>query len=943
MAGVLYFNGDVYATVSPELMKFRDIDDDGVADQQKSIAHGFGVHVAFAGHYMHGLNRGPDGRIYWTIGDKGLNVTSREGIQYEYPNEGSMMRCEPDGSHFEVYMHGLRNLQEPRFDAYGNWFGVDNDGDSPGEMERFVYLVQHMDVGWRINWQYFKGDYNFWTSEGMFKPYFDGQPGHIVPAIQNYVNGPSGFAWNPGTALSPEYRNYFFITQFSSGYQNAFQVKPKGASFEMIHDHIIGNGVPLVGLNWAPDGGLYGTDWGGGYPLNDKGGIWKIDVPEYANSKERKETGRLLREGMAGRKVDALIKLMSHADQRVRLAAQFELARRGQSHALEQTALDREQSQMARIHGLWGWGQLQRKKSDRRPSRILVLASDPDPEIRAQFSRTIGDIGPINDEASIDSLIALLRDKSPRVQCFAGISLGNLNARKACKPLIDFAGTIRRDQTYLRHAAVTGLTHCAKVEQLTGLGEAPNPVVRHVALLTLRRLHSSGAAEFLNDKEEFIGTDAARAIHDDDSIVAALPQLAASLNRTAYRGEAFLRRAVNANFRVGDPDSARRLALFAANEKNAIAMRLDALAAMALWSDPPVIDRIEGCYRKLPPRDVEGAAMKVAPVMPELLTNSDPRISAAAMRLVRGMNITIDPVALLSVIKNKNKASELRVAAINAMWKQGAAQLSDALEIAYASRDAVLRARALRLSADLDSEKAVPRADGILKKDGDLYESQEALFTLSKIANPAADRVIAGWAEKLARGEVRLALQLDVITAAQARADASPKIKEALAAFEKSRKPGDLLANYQECLQGGRAEKGRDIFMNHIAAQCVRCHKYKDGKGSTVGPNLKAIGVKNDRRYLLESMLNPQAVIAPGYGTISLTLKNGDTVAGQFRKETKKEVEVRDARNQTIRVPLDQIKERTPVISTMPPMIALLKKSEIRDVVAYLATLKAKE
>jgi len=136
MAGVLYFDGDVYATASPELMKFRDTNDDGVADKRESIAHGFGVHVAYAGHYMHGLNVGPDGRIYWSIGDKGLNVTSKEGVKYEYPHEGSMMRCEPDGSNFEVYAYGLRNLQEPRFDAYGNWFGVDNDGDSPGEMER---------------------------------------------------------------------------------------------------------------------------------------------------------------------------------------------------------------------------------------------------------------------------------------------------------------------------------------------------------------------------------------------------------------------------------------------------------------------------------------------------------------------------------------------------------------------------------------------------------------------------------------------------------------------------------------------------------------------------------------------------------------------------------------------------------------------------------------
>ena len=82
-----------------------------------------------------GLRTGPDGRIYWSIGDKGLNVTSKEGVKYEYPNEGAMMRSEADGSNFEVYVRGLRNLQEPRFDAYGSWFGVDNDGDGLREKE----------------------------------------------------------------------------------------------------------------------------------------------------------------------------------------------------------------------------------------------------------------------------------------------------------------------------------------------------------------------------------------------------------------------------------------------------------------------------------------------------------------------------------------------------------------------------------------------------------------------------------------------------------------------------------------------------------------------------------------------------------------------------------------------------------------------------------------
>ena len=83
-------------------------------------------------------------------------------------------------------------------------------------------------------------------------------------------------------------------------------------------------------------------------------------------------------------------------------------------------------------------------------------------------------------------------------------------------------------------------------------------------------------------------------------------------------------------------------------------------------------------------------------------------------------------------------------------------------------------------------------------------------------------------------------------------------------------------------------------------------------------------------------------MIAPGYGAISITKKDGSSVAGLFRKESDSHVEVRTAEGDAVEIPVAEIASRTPVISTMPPMHVLLKKQEIRDLVAYLATLKAK-
>lgn len=57
-------------------------------------------------------------------------------------------------------------------------------------------------------------------------------------------------------------------------------------------------------------------------------------------------------------------------------------------------------------------------------------------------------------------------------------------------------------------------------------------------------------------------------------------------------------------------------------------------------------------------------------------------------------------------------------------------------------------------------------------------------------------------------------------------------------------------------------------------------------------------------------------------------------------RESDSELELRDAEGNTIKVAVADIAERSPVVFTMPPIIGLLSKAEIRDVIAYLKTLR---
>ncbi|MEL6853468.1 MAG: heme-binding protein, partial [Bacteroidota bacterium] len=132
VAGALLVWGkEVFLGVGPDLWKISTREDQ--ADKKESISHGYNVHIGFGAHGMSGLIMGPDGRVYWGAGDIGTNVTDKSGRHWNFPNQGTIVRCDPDGSNFEVFCAGLRNTHEFIFDEYGNIITVDNDGDHRGE------------------------------------------------------------------------------------------------------------------------------------------------------------------------------------------------------------------------------------------------------------------------------------------------------------------------------------------------------------------------------------------------------------------------------------------------------------------------------------------------------------------------------------------------------------------------------------------------------------------------------------------------------------------------------------------------------------------------------------------------------------------------------------------------------------------------------------------
>jgi quinoprotein glucose dehydrogenase len=151
---------------------------------------------------------------------------------------------------------------------------------------------------------------------------------------------------------------------------------------------------------------------------------------------------------------------------------------------------------------------------------------------------------------------------------------------------------------------------------------------------------------------------------------------------------------------------------------------------------------------------------------------------------------------------------------------------------------------------------------------------------------------------------------------------------------------GDPQPKLSEALFGGDPSRGQSIFRNHVNAQCVRCHE-AGGTGKQVGPDLKGVGSRSTREYLLESLVDPSARIAPGFETLALTLEDGDEIDGQKIQEDGNQITLRLTEGETRSISRKQIRSMIPrTLSSMPPMLDILSPFEIRDLVAYLVELK---
>lgn len=134
-----------------------------------------------------------------------------------------------------------------------------------------------------------------------------------------------------------------------------------------------------------------------------------------------------------------------------------------------------------------------------------------------------------------------------------------------------------------------------------------------------------------------------------------------------------------------------------------------------------------------------------------------------------------------------------------------------------------------------------------------------------------------------------------------------------------------------EAIAKADATKGRVVF----ASVCAACHKLY-GEGAAIGPELTGSD-RHNINYLLENILDPNAVVPNDFRMTVLKLKDGRVLSGVIPEQTERMLTIVSPA-QRLQVEKKEIVETNQLpISLMPEgMLPAMSEEQVRDLFAYL-------
>jgi quinoprotein glucose dehydrogenase len=367
----------------------------------------------------------------------------------------------------------------------------------------------------------------------------------------------------------------------------------------------------------------------------------------------------------------------------------------------------------------------------------------------------------------------------------------------------------------------------------------------------------------------------------------------------------------------------------AADSALAKPVRKAALHGLKQWEATIETDPVLGHYR--PQVVKEGRTFaSLAPVLGDdlrkfLTASDDAELTTLAMEFATTAKVELDPATLLAQAGNTKLPPSLRVAVIESLTSSKPEGTRELVTSLLSDPDTLVRGGAMKAAFSLGLEGIAAEATTALA-DAPLPVARAAIAGL---AGTQIETILSLWKERSTK--LRPGLWLDAYLALTEKGNPEAAAHAA----------SDPNAVFLLSLQGGDASAGEIVFKNQGA--CLQCHKVGGeggDKGGVQGPDLRDVGKRLAREKILESVANPGAEIAPGYGMTSVTLKNNESVIGRLAKETPEEVTVIGLDNSERKIARSEIASVAPPVSAMPPVAAALPPRDFRDLIAFLASQK---
>jgi putative heme-binding domain-containing protein len=192
----------------------------------------------------------------------------------------------------------------------------------------------------------------------------------------------------------------------------------------------------------------------------------------------------------------------------------------------------------------------------------------------------------------------------------------------------------------------------------------------------------------------------------------------------------------------------------------------------------------------------------------------------------------------------------------------------------------------------------------------------------------------------IGHGEPALAGEVWSVLKESGKAEVKDLFERFVPESERARRLGDRIEPTAVLALRGDARRGSRLF-SASTTLCANCHRV-GGQGVELGPDLDAIGSKYDRTALLRQVLEPSIVVDSKYVNYLLETKAGVAHSGMLAGKSDREVVLRDAKNQTIKVPAAEVESLVPQQKSLMPDALLrdLTAQEAADLLEYLGSLR---